>query len=134
MTVPHWLTVAGETIVREHHTHHGRRLSDYTPEARLRRTSGRMIDRSRSSRSSACSEHGGSPQDCGKLLIGLLGMIGCERANPTRPDRKCRERHSSRPATCFSLVFGAGKSLNRPARWSAAPCSAHPEALVSLPV
>src|SRR6266478_3114028 len=72
---------------------HGRHLSDYTPEPpRLRRTSGRMIDRSRSLRSSACSERGGAPQVSGKLLIGLLGMMGCEPANPTRPDRKCLRR------------------------------------------
>jgi hypothetical protein len=62
---------------------HGRHLCDYTPEPRLRRTSGRMIGRSRSLRSSACSERGGS------------------------------QRHSSRPASCFSLVFGAG-SLGNP--------------------
>src|ERR1700686_3211786 len=34
-------------------------------------------------------------------------------------------------ASCFSLVFAAGTGGNRPARRSAAPCSAHPEALVS---
>src|SRR2546430_2643528 len=111
MAVPHWLTVAGETIVRKHH---GRHLSDYTPELRVRRTSARMIDQSRSLRSSACSERGGSPQVSGKLLIGLLGIMGCEPANPTRPDRKCRERHSSRSASCFSRVFGAGSSLGNP--------------------
>ena len=128
MPVPLWLTLAGETVVRRHH---GRHVSDYTPEPRRRGTSERMIDRSRVLRSSACSERGGSPQVSGKLLIGLLGMMGCEPANPTRPDRKCRERHSSRPASCFSLVFEAGKGVNRAATRSAAPCTAHPEVLVS---
>src|SRR3977135_3038348 len=33
MAVPHWLTVAGEHIVRKHHRRH---LSDYTPRPRLR--------------------------------------------------------------------------------------------------
>src|SRR6267143_7051003 len=111
MAVPLRLTLAGETVVRRHH---GRHVSDYTPEPRRRGTSERMIDRSRVLRSSACSERGGSPQVSRKLLIGLLGMMGCEPANPTRPDRKCRERHSSRPASCFSRVFGAGSSLGNP--------------------
>ena len=51
----------------------------------LERTDDRMIDRSRSLRFSIRSEHGGSPQVSGKLLIGSLGMMGCEPANPTRP-------------------------------------------------
>src|SRR5882762_782450 len=91
---------------------HGRHLSDYTPEPspRLRRTSGRMIDRSRSLRSSACSERGGSPQVSGKLLIGLLGMMGCEPANPPSSTEPARLR-TSRPASSRS----ASRPRKRPA-------------------
>jgi SAM-dependent methyltransferase len=75
-----------------------------------------MIDRSRSLRSSACSERGGSPQVSGKLLIGLLGMMGCEPAKPTRPDRKCRERHSSRPGERFDGIFANAALFHVPSQ------------------
>src|SRR5467141_1972021 len=115
MAVPHWLTITGETVVRKHHKFTGGTFPIIRSSLpRLRRTSGRMIDRSRSLRSSACSERGGSPQVSGKLFIGLRGLMGCEPANPTRPYRKWCERHSSLLASCFRLVFGAGSSLGNP--------------------
>ena len=55
-------------------------------------------------------------QVSGKLLIGLLGMMGCEPAKPTGPDRKCRERHSSRSGERFDGIFANAALFHVPSQ------------------
>src|SRR5260370_36900044 len=61
-----------------------------------------MIDQSRSLRLSARNEHGGSPRDCGKLLIGLLGMDWL--ISRITPRHWCRWRLSSQ------VIFAISRS------------------------
>src|SRR5260370_12428597 len=61
-----------------------------------------MIGQSRSLRLSARNEHGGSPRDCGKLLIGLLGMDWL--ISRITPRHWCRWRLSSQ------VIFAISRS------------------------